>query len=70
MAEGVELDGRIKELRALIGNLELRKAGFVTARRMSKDALAARASGSEAVRAHPPPAKPIVRIKPTTLPAY
>ena len=67
-AEREELDGRVKDLKALNGNLELRKAEFVTARRMSKDALAAGASGPEAVRAHPPPAKPIVRIKPTTLP--
>ena len=69
-AEREELDGRMKDLKALNGNLELRKAEFVTARRMSKDALAAGASGPEAVRAHPPPAKPIVRIKPTTLPIF
>ena len=61
-AEREELDGRVKDLKALNGNLELRKAEFVTAQRISKDALAAGASGPEAVRAHPPPAKPIVRM--------
>lgn len=62
------LKNTMKNLRAANNKLELRKAEFVTARRIAEQESPTGAPGGG--RALPTPAPPIVRIKPTTLPVF
>ena len=56
-----DLEERVKQLKAANNRLELRKAEFVTARRVAEQGL---------TRAFPTPAIPTVKIKATTLPVF
>ncbi|XP_078789161.1 uncharacterized protein LOC144984490 [Oryzias latipes] len=67
MEERRNLDGRVRGLKAISSNLELRKVEFVTARRVEEEVVGGR---DRVPSTSLTPAVPIVRIKPTALPIF